>query len=58
MSWKIRKEMNRLKCDERILNGICAELTDGETVECNEAECPYRVVNDDEEVEKMVRGTD
>ena len=69
MSWKIRLETGNNNCiyrkwfdiDSTMMNRKyhCYEPNFGRGLNyCNEAECPLRIVDDDKEAEKMVRGTD
>jgi len=68
MSWKIRFESVMYDCPHKRwyevtsndeIKYFCYEPEYGKgEKECNEAECPLRIVNDDEEAEKMVAGSE
>jgi len=61
MSWKINITTEKENCSN--IDGInfCGLFTDrkrGVLIECQECQCPLRIVDNDQEAEKMVRGTD
>lgn len=60
MSWKIKTIINSNSCPH-LTGQHCEKLVteDGMYIEkCNEDECPLRVIDDDEEAEKMIARSD